>query len=126
MMEYNNPWMGLNSYEEPSEDSNSYKFCGRQRETYELVQLIEHNSFVTLYGSTGIGKTSLLRAGVFPVLKYHNDYSIPNVKEQPLFHPFYIRLSSPSQLKDLKEEYDFENKPLYEILIKCVEIEFNA
>ena len=122
MMKEDNPWMGLNSYKEPSEESNSYKFCGRQRETFDLVQLIEHNTFVTLYGSTGVGKTSLLRAGVFPVLRHHEDYTIPNESEKPKFYPFYIRLGSVSQLEDQKEN----NKPLYEELIKNIEIKLTA
>ena len=76
-----NPWLGLASYEEPKYDGTDYQFCGRDEETLEMVRLIDNNLFVTLYGSSGIGKTSLLRAGVIPILR-RKDY-----------FPLYVRLS---------------------------------
>lgn len=76
-----NPWLGLASYEEPKNDGNDYLFCGRDEETLDLVRLIDNNLFITLYGSSGIGKTSLLRAGVIPILR-RKDY-----------FPLYVRLS---------------------------------
>ena len=76
-----NPWLGLASYEEPKNDGNDYQFCGRDEETLDLVRLIDNNLFITLYGSSGIGKTSLLRAGVIPILR-RKDY-----------FPLYVRLS---------------------------------
>ncbi len=80
-MSTNNPWLGLASYEEPKKDGNDYQFCGRDDETLEVVRLIDNNLFITLYGSSGIGKTSLLRAGVIPILR-RKDY-----------FPLYVRLS---------------------------------
>lgn len=76
-----NPWLGLASYEEPKNDGNDYQFCGRDEETLDVVRLIDNNLFITLYGSSGIGKTSLLRAGVIPILR-RKDY-----------FPLYVRLS---------------------------------
>lgn len=65
-----NPWMGPSSYEEPkASDKQEYKFCGRDNATWELTSLINDNLYVTLYGRSGIGKTSLLNAGVFPKLR---------------------------------------------------------
>ena len=80
-MNNKNPWRGLASYEEPQGGENDYLFCGREDETINLVRLIENNLFVTLYGSSGIGKTSLLKAGVIPILR-RRDY-----------FPVYVRLS---------------------------------
>ena len=76
-----NPWRGLASYEEPQGNEHDYLFCGRDDETLDMVRLIENNLFVTLYGSSGIGKTSLLKAGVIPILR-RKDY-----------FPLYVRLS---------------------------------
>ena len=76
-----NPWRGLASYEEPQGTSDDYLFCGRDEETLDVVRLIDNNLFITLYGSSGIGKTSLLKAGVMPILK-RRDY-----------YPLYVRLS---------------------------------
>ena len=64
-----NPWAGLSSYEDPAKSKQPLKFCGRDRETKEVSRLIDDNFFVTLYGKSGIGKTSLLNAGVFPALR---------------------------------------------------------
>lgn len=65
----NNPWAGLASYEDPEMASRKLKFCGRDDDSYDLARLIMGNVFVTLYGKSGIGKTSLLNAGVFPELR---------------------------------------------------------
>lgn len=80
-MTIKNPWRGLASYEEPKGTSDDYLFCGRDEETLDVVRLIDNNLFITLYGSSGIGKTSLLKAGVIPILK-RKDY-----------YPLYVRLS---------------------------------
>lgn len=80
-MTMKNPWLGLASYEEPKNNGNDYLFCGRDEETLDLVRLIDNNLFITLYGSSGIGKTSLLRAGVIPILRRKN------------YFPLYVRLS---------------------------------
>ncbi len=64
-----NPWAGLSSYEDPAKSEQKLKFCGRDSETKEVARLIDDNFFVTLYGKSGIGKTSLLNAGVFPALR---------------------------------------------------------
>ncbi len=65
----NNPWKGLLTYT----INDSCKFCGRDIETEQLTSLIEYNQVVTLYGKSGIGKSSLLNAGVYPLLCL-NDY----------------------------------------------------
>ena len=64
-----NPWAGLASYEDPKTAKQKLKFCGRDDDSYDLARLIMGNVFVTLYGKSGIGKTSLLNAGVFPELR---------------------------------------------------------
>lgn len=73
-----NPWAGLSSYEDPIESGKGLKFCGRNDESYDVTQLIVNNIFVTLYGKSGVGKTSLLNAGIFPRLrdKYYMPLSI--------------------------------------------------
>lgn len=64
-----NPWAGLASYEDPETAERKLKFCGRDDDSYDLARLIMGNVLVTLYGKSGIGKTSLLNAGVFPELR---------------------------------------------------------
>jgi len=69
MTDIYNPWAGLASYEDPATAERKLKFCGRDDDSYDLARLIMGNVFVTLYGKSGIGKTSLLNAGVFPELR---------------------------------------------------------
>lgn len=64
-----NPWPGLSPYKDPLVSIVKRKFCGRDKETFELTRMIDDNIFVTLYGKSGNGKTSLLNAGVFPQLR---------------------------------------------------------
>ncbi len=64
-----NPWAGLASYEDPQNAEYDLKFCGRNDDSYDVARLVMGNVFVTLYGKSGIGKTSLLNAGVFPELR---------------------------------------------------------
>ncbi len=60
-----NPYKGLHSYEETDADV----FYGRTEDSERLFQLIRHNLLTVLIGKSGIGKTSLLNAGVFPKLR---------------------------------------------------------
>lgn len=69
MMNNNNPWAGLASYEDPSKSKRKLKFCGRDNDIYDVTRLIDDNLLLILYGKSGIGKTSLLNAGVFPKLR---------------------------------------------------------
>lgn len=73
--ERRNPWMGLASYCDPETSDYPFLFCGRKDESYDVSQLIEDNIFVTLYGKSGTGKTSLLNAGIFPILR--KDHFVP-------------------------------------------------
>ena len=67
---YQNPWAGLASYEDPAKSVRKLKFCGRDNDIYDVCRLIDDNLLLVLYGKSGIGKTSLLNAGVFPKLRH--------------------------------------------------------
>src|ERR1700722_17507079 len=60
-----NPWPGLRAFGENDVDF----FFGREREAAELFSLVQRSPVVVLYGQSGLGKTSLLQAGLFPRLK---------------------------------------------------------
>src|SRR5688572_32345806 len=59
------PWPGLHSYSEKDRDY----FFGREQETIELHRLIRAENVSLLFGVSGLGKTSLLQAGLFPKLR---------------------------------------------------------
>jgi len=58
------PYVGLRSFE--VEDRSL--FYGRSGEARAIQELWQANRLVVLYGQSGVGKTSLLRAGVLPLL----------------------------------------------------------
>ncbi len=58
------PWLGLESYGEADRDL----FYGRERETEELLRMVRRETLTVVFGPSGIGKSSLLRAGLGPRL----------------------------------------------------------
>ncbi len=60
-----NPWPGLESFDETAERF----FNGRDNQAAELQRLVLQAPLSVLFGASGLGKTSLLRAGLFPLLR---------------------------------------------------------
>ena len=60
-----NPWPGLDSYTE----ATSAWFHGRDADSFEMLRLVHQSPIVMLYGKSGLGKSSMLQAGVFPALR---------------------------------------------------------
>lgn len=58
-----NPWLGLKSY------SEGKRLYGRDSDIDDLSQKIIYNTQTVIYGKSGIGKSSLLKAGIFPILR---------------------------------------------------------
>ncbi|AMY10833.1 putative protein containing caspase domain protein [Luteitalea pratensis] len=83
-----NPWPGLGSFDEAAERF----FNGRQIESAELRRLVLGAPLTVLFGASGLGKTSLLHAGLFPALR----------KEHYL--PIYIRLDVRDESAPLIEQ----------------------
>src|SRR5262245_25276496 len=63
-----NPWPGLSAFDEASERF----FNGRDAESAELLRLAGQAPLTVLFGKSGLGKTSLVRAGLFPRLRQQN------------------------------------------------------
>jgi len=55
------PWPGLESFDEAC---NAF-FFGMQAETAALFRLVRRETLTLFYGRSGLGKTSLLQAGLF-------------------------------------------------------------
>src|SRR5579872_5679823 len=71
-----NPWLGLASF---TEETRAY-FFGREEEVAELARRVQRKLLTLLFGKSGLGKTSILRAGIVPKLR-------------PLgFCPVYVRI----------------------------------
>ena len=86
-----NPWLGLFSY---AEDTRVY-FHGREEETGELSRRVQRKLLTVLFGQSGLGKTSLLRAGLVPRLRDES------------YCPVYVRIDyapeSPSPSEQIKQ-----------------------
>ncbi len=107
-----NPWKGVVPYTDEPNELSIYPFKGRDVDIEKLYSMISNNTIVTLYGRSGIGKTSLLKAGLFPKLK----------KES--YVPVYVRLGRECTFDDSFAEYivdklkqDVEVKPLDNLVI---------
>ncbi len=70
------PWLGLASF---SEETRGY-FYGREEEVGELSRRIQRKLLTVLFGQSGLGKTSILRAGI-----------VPRLREQG-YCPVYVRV----------------------------------
>lgn len=64
-LDQDNPWPGLETFDE----SARAFFHGRQAEIDELLHRIEQAPVAVLFGQSGLGKSSLLRAGLMPALR---------------------------------------------------------
>ena len=87
VIDNDNPWPGMASYREADERF----FKGREHEVDELTRAVCSQRLTVLVGTSGLGKTSLLRAGLFPKLRQRNEL------------PIYVRLdfkSSPAALAE--------------------------
>lgn len=62
------PWKGLDFYTEEDTDL----FFGRSQESEELLRLVHRDILTVLFARSGLGKSSLLRAGVAPRLRKEN------------------------------------------------------
>jgi hypothetical protein len=59
------PWIGLASFTEGDREF----FAGRGEEIEQLLRLVRRDTLALLYSISGLGKTSLLQAGLFPALR---------------------------------------------------------
>lgn len=75
------PWLGPLPF---SEETRGF-FFGREKEIGEIFQRVRQKTLTVLYGPSGLGKTSLLGAGLIPALR------------EAAHLPVLIRLSYPSE-----------------------------
>lgn len=88
VLDAEHPWPGLFPY---GEEAQAF-FHGRERETTELLRLVRRDTCTLLYGQSGLGKSSLLRAGLFPRLR------------DEAFLPVYLRLDYRDPQLPLREQ----------------------
>ncbi len=86
-----NPWLGLASF---TEETRQY-FHGREEEVAELGRRVQRKLLTILFGQSGLGKTSILRAGIVPRLRPEG------------YCPVYVRIDysrdSPTPAEQIKD-----------------------
>jgi len=91
MVDERNPWLGLASF---TEDTRDY-FYGREDEVAELARRVQRKLLTVLFGQSGLGKTSILRAGLAPRLRGQG------------YCPVYVRIDygreSPEPAEQIKQ-----------------------
>src|SRR5262245_18018378 len=60
-----NPWPGLSAFDEAAQ----LFFNGRREESAALRRLVMQAPLTVLFGASGLGKTSLVQAGLFPLVR---------------------------------------------------------
>ena len=87
-LDRDNPWPGLEAFDESGRDY----FHGRDHEAAELLNHVLDAAVTVLYARSGLGKTSLLQAGVFPLLRDGDlRAGLLSVLRDRDFLPVYVR-----------------------------------
>ncbi len=68
ILDAENPWPGL----VPFAEADRAYFRGREREAEALHRLVKRERLTVLFGKSGLGKSSLLQAGLFPRVRAEN------------------------------------------------------
>jgi V8-like Glu-specific endopeptidase len=71
-----NPYRGL----EPFTADQASVFFGRDADTLALTALVNAQPAVVIVGPSGVGKSSLVQAGLIPALQHHHRWSIALVR----------------------------------------------
>ena len=98
-----NPWLGLESYKEGE------VLYGRDEDIRDLSQSVLNDTDTLLYGKSGIGKSSILNAGIIPAARRHG------------YLPVLVRLShkeKQSYLHQIKDAIASEVVSTQEV-VKC-------
>lgn len=83
---------GINFFTKNDQDI----FCGRTDDTQKLFNRVMLNNTIVLHGESGSGKSSLVQAGLIPLMEKQNEYFLSQNKPQYL--PVTVRLDSISKL----------------------------
>ncbi|WP_107667850.1 CHAT domain-containing protein [Cyanothece sp. BG0011] len=107
------PYLGLNAFQE----SNCDLFFGRETTVNELEKLVNQNSFISLVGASGSGKSSVIFAGLIPKLRQDTNKNWRISWFRPNDNPFEGFVKAISQLtnnssdrfQELQLEVNLEN-----------------
>lgn len=87
----------------PFERRHTGIFYGRDREAHDLLDFVSSNQVVLVYAQSGVGKTSLLNAGLIPLLEQEEFEIFPIARVRGLIpdHIPYANIGNPYVLNTL-------------------------
>ena len=103
---HNNPWNAFLPYKE----EDAHKFKGRKKNVYELFELVQSHSTIVCYADSGIGKSSLINAGLSPLLRQNNYLPIKILFTESDFISDKNLAMDNLVIKKLKDAIDESNK----------------
>lgn len=120
-----NPFPGLRSFS----TEEDYLFFGRENQIKESIERLTQKRFLAIIGSSGSGKSSLVRAGIIPSLFKKKHHSIPGDWNVVVFRPGenpIARLASSliETFKIAPAGINFET--LYNEILRTLESDSNA
>lgn len=105
------PWPGLLPF---AEEQSAY-FFGREEQVEDLFRLINRETLTVLYGRSGLGKTSLIQAGLFPKLRRNG------------FLPIYLRLEFLPEPPPLRQRvWNALRRALDAQQVQALEVQFDG
>lgn len=93
----------------PFSEQQQDLFCGRDKEKAELYNLVVAEQTMVLFAKSGVGKSSLLQAGLFPKLRKHG------------YHPIKVRFQYTPAADENDKENVVKRKTPLEILFETLE-----
>jgi WD40 repeat protein len=90
--------------------TDAYRFFGRDKERQIIIQNLKASRLTLLYGASGVGKTSVLRAGVTYTLRYLADQNMSEVGA-PKFVVVYFNSWKEDPLIGLKKAIENAANP---------------
>jgi tetratricopeptide (TPR) repeat protein/energy-coupling factor transporter ATP-binding protein EcfA2 len=116
-----NPFPGLRPFE-PDED---HLFFGREKETDDLLRRLRSHRFLTVIGTSGCGKSSLVRCGLIPSLqsgymvKAGSSWRVAVLRpgEDPIGH-LADALNHPDAIGGLEDDLATTNRVLLEATLR--------
>lgn len=104
-------YLGITPYDE----EGLFEFAGRTDETWALYDRINRNDYTVYYAASGEGKSSLIRAGLLPVLRRRDYFSIYVVfNDLELNNPELIGQVLLSRINSVLNNEDYKDKVFYE------------
>ena len=117
VLDAENPWPGLHEFDERGKDF----FNGRDCELADLLRIVNAATLTVLFGASGVGKTSLVLAGLVPNLRQQNKLAVyirldPRDRRAPLIEQAAVAFRAALAAHEVDHPPFAAGAPLWEYL----------